>query len=417
MNLKEFRNLIRESKSPDWYNSTEIKLVYPHLKLDLKFTGFSAMYKFLEEQIKLWEGLGTSLPPELLDSKKHFIQLRSQLLTFVESNKLQEEGNLNSLKRNLQNYFWKNYQTIFPADSPEVAFLLRVFKEQPSFHSGAFRYLTEQAPNNISQFSEFSGYLLGYEFANKDSAISKKRSDEKASLTKLRNDFFNSLPEMEQQLNDHLVANDTKVAEYNQALDSFKEEKESTYSDWFQQSQQEFTDFKKKTGTTIEELEKTYQEKLKLEAPARYWRKKSEKFYKEGSQARTLFLIIIGVAAVVLVVLLFTSPDWIFNSVFNGNATAILRWSFLFITFISLVAYALKAVSKVMFSAYHLARDAEERHTLTFFYLALLKESDLKEEERNMVIQALFSRVDTGLLKDDSGPSMPNDLSKFLNRT
>jgi hypothetical protein len=70
-----------------------------------------------------------------------------------------------------------------------------------------------------------------------------------------------------------------------------------------------------------------------------------------------------------------------------------------------------------MFSSYHLARDAEERHTLTFFYLALLKDTEVKDEDRNLILQSLFSRVETGLLKDDSSPTMPSDaISKIFTK-
>lgn len=415
MNLFEFRNLLKECKKPEWFNSTLMELQYSSLNLDLKFEGFSALYKFLHRQVKLWNDLNPILPRELQDSKNHFSHLINQLINFVQVNKLQEtDATLDNLKRNLNSWFWKDYNNIFTADSPEVKFLIRIHNENPSQFSGAFRYLTGQAPQNLSQPSEFSGYLKGYEYSSKDSLITKRRNDEKASLTQLRNDFLNSLPQLEKQLNDQLRSSDEKVLEFADALDHFQMEKEKSVADWFINSKGGFENFQNESSNKIAELEKTYQEKLKLEAPARYWRKKSEKFYMEGKNARTILLTIIGFTAVVLIILLFTSPDWIFNSVFNGNVTAILRWSFLFITFLSLIAYAIKAISKVMFSSYHLARDAEERHTLTFFYLALLKESSLKDEERSMIIQSLFSRVDTGLLKDDSGPVMPNDLSKFI---
>lgn len=68
-----------------------------------------------------------------------------------------------------------------------------------------------------------------------------------------------------------------------------------------------------------------------------------------------------------------------------------------------------------MFSSLHLARDSEERHTLTYFYLALLNETTITEDDRKLILQSLFSRSDTGLLKEDSGPTMPTDsLSKLL---
>jgi hypothetical protein len=81
------------------------------------------------------------------------------------------------------------------------------------------------------------------------------------------------------------------------------------------------------------------------------------------------------------------------------------------------MAFAIRAVTKVMFSSFHLARDCEERHTLTYFYLSLLKESTVDKEDKKLIMQALFSRAETGLLKDDSSPTMPNDIiGKFMNK-
>lgn len=83
----------------------------------------------------------------------------------------------------------------------------------------------------------------------------------------------------------------------------------------------------------------------------------------------------------------------------------------MYITVISFIAFGLRALFKVMFSSFHLARDCEERHTLTYFYLALLKDSNVDDKDRQLIMQSLFSRADTGLLKDDSSPTMPNDIA------
>ena len=51
--------------------------------------------------------------------------------------------------------------------------------------------------------------------------------------------------------------------------------------------------------------------------------------------------------------------------------------------------FGIKAVSKIMFSSFHLARDSEERHTLTYFYLSLLQDSNVDEKEKQLIMQAL----------------------------
>ena len=92
---------------------------------------------------------------------------------------------------------------------------------------------------------------------------------------------------------------------------------------------------------------------------------------------------VIGLACVLLTIILITSLDYIFNTVFNSNKIAIVRWSIVFVTLLSLIVFAVRALSKYMFSSFHLARDAEERHTLTFFYLSLLKDTEVKDDDRN----------------------------------
>jgi len=87
----------------------------------------------------------------------------------------------------------------------------------------------------------------------------------------------------------------------------------------------------------------------------------------------------------------------------------------IYITLVSFIAYGIRSFMKVMFSSFHLARDCEERHTLTYFYLSLLKDSKVDDKDRQLIMQSLFSRAETSLLKEDSSPTMPNDMtSKFI---
>jgi hypothetical protein len=58
-------------------------------------------------------------------------------------------------------------------------------------------------------------------------------------------------------------------------------------------------------------------------------------------------------------------------------------------------------------------RDAQEREQLTYLYLSLTDEAAIDKESRHIVLQALFSRSETGLLAQEHGPTMPStDLIK-----
>jgi hypothetical protein len=47
-------------------------------------------------------------------------------------------------------------------------------------------------------------------------------------------------------------------------------------------------------------------------------------------------------------------------------------------------------------------------------YLALIKEGAIEPKDREIILSALFSRSDTGLLKGDSAPTLPMPLGSIL---
>jgi len=192
-------------------------------------------------------------------------------------------------------------------------------------------------------------------------------------------------------------------------IDELKRDKEMTFTEWFDLSQRGFDEFTGASKSKIEELEKTYEDKLRFKEPADYWAQRGNAMKTQGWIAFSALLVIIILICWSLGEILWMAPDVIFTSWFGEDKSAAIRWTVVYITLISFMAFGIRSLSKVMFSSFHLARDAEERHTLTFFYLSLLKDSTVDEKDRQLIIQSLFSRSDTGLLKEDSSPTMPND--------
>ena len=84
-----------------------------------------------------------------------------------------------------------------------------------------------------------------------------------------------------------------------------------------------------------------------------------------------------------------------------------LRYSSFFPLMISFSIY-------MCMSCYHQARDAEERSKLASFYLALIEKGAVTDKERALVINSLFSRADTGLLKGDSTPVMSQNVTELV---
>lgn len=154
----------------------------------------------------------------------------------------------------------------------------------------------------------------------------------------------------------------------------------------------------------ISELETTYHEKLRLEKPASYWNKKAKSYSRSG----LIWTILLGIILISGLV----GFSYIFDLWLKGQTTGLklnsLQGIIIFITIITIYTVAVKTISKMLFSSFHLQRDAEEREQLTHVYLALTNEGGkIDEASRNIILQALFSRAETGLLGKDSSPTMP----------
>ncbi|WP_420316014.1 DUF6161 domain-containing protein [Ekhidna sp.] len=413
MTLTEFKNKVKQAEDLDWWKNKSTVFNLGYIGFEKEITGVTAIYQFVSQQLRGWNGLD-GLPPELTNSISYFTNIQNGLISFL--------GQVSQPTNNLENQWNRQVQNqinavsnLFPFlyNCPETDFILDVYSiySQQSV-TGAFHFITNRINNSslVNNRDYFQGFVLGYEFDSRDkSDITSRRKKEQKSFSKLRSDFQDYLTESEAQLSEHLSNATEKYDEYVTTIDDFKSNKEDLFDKWFEKSKGDFHTFDADSKSKISNLEETYQEKLKLEEPAKYWEKRAENLRKQGWWALIGLLILVGGVSFTLQDLLWKVPEQIYESFFEGDKSAAIRWSIIYVTFISFVAFAVKAITKVMFSSFHLARDSEERYTLTYFYLSLLKDSKVDEKDKQLIIQSLFSRADTGLLKDDSAPTMPSD--------
>ena len=195
---------------------------------------------------------------------------------------------------------------------------------------------------------------------------------------------------------------------HEKMVNSLKEKEEHHIADMKQNSEDFFTDSRKK----LDDLEELYKEKLKLQAPAEYWKKLENAYLIKGIVWVILSVLSAGLTLFVSVMLLrklpnlFTeNPQWI--EVFKNSA--------IFTVAFSICIYILRLFVKLATSSFHLSRDAKERNNLSYFYLALKNDGSVSDKERIIVLNSLFSRADTGLLKGDSSPTMPTSANDVIN--
>jgi hypothetical protein len=158
----------------------------------------------------------------------------------------------------------------------------------------------------------------------------------------------------------------------------------------------------------LQNLEEAYLKKLQLEAPARYWQKLSRFFLGWGWGLLVLSLLLGGIAIGGLLWLLIQADTIV---IFNEDKLSLstIRASLILIAATSMAGYLLHLFTKLAISCFHLSRDYRERFQLTNVFLAFLRDGDVKcdDQVKQIVMQALFSRSDTGLLKGEHSFKMP----------
>jgi len=421
MTTAELKNKIATAANPERFNAVQSTFNYSHIGQSLPLTGASAIYEYVNQQLTGWKEF-ERLPNELIQCKSYFSNIKNEIIKVVNTHIQTTNANKELTT------IWQNSINIYvnpvshrppiiplPYDIPQVEFLLRIYFEMPNYFQGAYNYLLGITADTNNK-NILYGAILAYEYTLKDHTdITKRRNAEKSSISKLRTDFQKYLSESENQLSEYLHNANLKYTEYAKKIDNLKTDKESLFSNWFEETKNEkWQKWFDPTVQKIAELEKTYSEKLKLEEPAKYWNNRAKKLRKHGWWALALIILFVGIICCTLGKILWETPETIYASWFDDDKTAAIKWTIVYATLISFMAVAIRAMLKFMFSSFHLARDCEERYTLTYFYLSLLKDSKVNDNDRQLIMQSLFSRAETGLLKDDASPTMPNDMVNRL---
>ncbi len=159
-----------------------------------------------------------------------------------------------------------------------------------------------------------------------------------------------------------------------------------------------------------------YSEKLIIVAPVKGWTDFAEVTKGTSKKWKWATIAVVLLLGVTGGVILWKLPQRLFDSADTTPVSAIIRWFSVFGLIISSQVYLLRLFVRLWMSSEHLTKDARERARLAHQYLALIKEGAITTEERSIVLQSLFSRAETGLLKGDSSPTMPNSIIELLSK-
>jgi len=419
MTTSELKTIIAESTNPDAYNSIKVVFEFPYLNYRKEITGLSTLHEFVIQQINGFKEIGESKLPGLYKkSINYFDRIRTEILTLRIDKESFDQNNFKYYNQNIVSRINEinNNNYPFTYDCPETEFLKYVNQNYPASYDGAYNYFIGQFYNQEKR--SFFGYMLAFNFNNKENADLRRLELDKKIISENRRFFEKYLNESESQMAEYLKNSKTKYDEHIIDLQNFKDNKENSFNEWFgkssedfshffTESNQQFNNFTNESVEKIRNLEKTYGELLSLKKPAEYWRLRAIDLNKQGWKSLYWLISLVAFTASLLFILLWLTPDDMLITIFSEDKSKAIRWSIVFLAFLSVLIYGIRTLNKVTFSSFHLARDAEEREQLTYVYLSLINEKSMDKEDRLLIMQSLFSRADTGLLKDDSSPSMP----------
>lgn len=312
-----------------------------------------------------------------------------------------------------QSYFQRLQRDWLWSGHPFVEPFVQCLKEHGETTGSAFLdFSIRNSVQSISNIEHFKGYMYAYEFANQDSQITKRRNGEKVSLGHLRTQFaeakdklFAEVGELKTSIEDWDIQNRAESSRLARVQKALGRRKIKSQSGAFHSQLTEWTE-------KVAILEKTYEEKLKLKKPAEYWARSARRYGIQGGLWTLAIVALVVVAAI--------NFQEIFVTWLQGRETPVqlntIQGVILFGSLAGVYAFLLRILSRLAFSSFHLMRDAEEREQLAYLYLSLTNEAEIDKESRNIVLQALFSRSETGLLAQEHGPTMPGT-SEVLSST
>lgn len=156
-------------------------------------------------------------------------------------------------------------------------------------------------------------------------------------------------------------------------------------------------------GTSIEKINATdaaFTQQMQLKAPVGYWNGKRTKHRTAAiwwSIALCVYLVVAGCLAVNLFGLAWAHAD---GDGFTGK-------HFLLVagigTVLTLIFWISRVFMRIFLGELHLYTDAEERSIMTETYLALIKEGAATEQERALILAALFRSAQDGIVREDIG--------------
>ena len=374
-----------------------------------KFKKFNDLKKFIDKEVEYWKPWSTD---QMRFVFLAFQQIQTSLQQALDTSDQQEAQ---QLVRNAVAEASRSQSPLPYSKTAMGKFLNELHARNSRSAESAYQYFAQKnIGGSFRNRDSLDGLLLAFHFSNAN-AFSGKIAATESCLTQLAESHQAVKDELEHK-SDKLMADiaswhktfSNDVAAWKEAFGKetkqWRDGLQNAFAEGIQSNNEQFKKFCDENRKKLDELEKTFGEKLRLEGPAKYWDTFANDYEKRGRKWRNWALGTAGVFVLFTLGFLAASPSWFLGPEFTAGS---IRGTVLVALAVSVLIYFIRLFVKLSTSAYHLSRDARERYQLTHVFLAMIKEGAAQAEDREIILQALFSRADTGLLKTDGGPTMP----------
>lgn len=240
------------------------------------------------------------------------------------------------------------------------------------------------------------------------------------------NDETESLEQLRVRWDDELTKHrDSWQREYQLKIDEAtiqNQKVDGLISNWQEQTETQTADLEshknhfkqnfdaelEKARTDLENLTKTYDDKLALQASVKYWSIQHQSHVEKSKH----FAIALAISTVVVLGIIIAYSIFGLDKPFKEIPVSRLLTAAAITTF---GIWIIKILANIFMSHLHLATDAQERRTMIHTYLALSRKGHgPKEEDRQLILQTLFRPSTTDMVKNDQGPTQLVDLINRL---
>ena len=302
-------------------------------------------------------------------------------------------------------------QQLFTDEAPYIDFFQRQVKKGPEYGMAvlAVAFDANVSPLDREMYKaiqEADAFFAGNQ---------ERVADEGESLQELRQRWDTEFTEQR----------DSWTSEYQLQIDEalrLNKKAESLIEDWHQQTKtqsEELTahqgDFKNQyddalaeATSELENLTKTYDDKLALHASVKYWGIQHDSHTTKAK----VFAVALGITTAIVLATIIGFAFYGLDKPIKEVSVSKLVTAAALTTF---GLWAIKILANIFMSHLHLATDAQERRTMIHTYLALTRKGQgPKEEDRQLILQTLFRPSTTDMVKNEQGPTQLVDLINRL---